>query len=539
MTVSKLQAFLSFRFSLVLSVWLMIQLGAAQVFADMGRLEAFLDQGLSDGWHAEYDSGLYWLENKHSQGAIRYYYTDHDGTEDGSRVISVNVKMETDDPQARAGLVYGYDLSTGNYYLVLLGPEGQLEVVRRDADGFSLRMSSSTDADMYSFNELRIQESGNEISLSINGRDLGSLGNDTIGQGAVGIAAVGLGRFGFAKYEEVTAAKRSPALTGAFQANSVEPPHSLTDARNGISKDITWFPLRNSQTGELLGEVPLPRDWKVTSQEWSAPGGVIARAAAGEFLSGVNTSVDQIIQSKLIPLLQQSGNRVLGIEDYPAIAQYDSNYSSQLWKFAPSQDHHEARGIVYEGDNDLKGVVVVHFKNSRSPFGTSSFYSMHVLEGPTAVFDSRKLEFLNALANQRSNPEQIAAYNQREQQMAASRTRNFNAQQQQKQQQFDSWMATQRQSSSSALDSSMDSWRRRQDMTDRGQQRQIDSIAGTTPAYNPNTGQTWQVEDGYDRYFMNSFGEYIPSDDQFYNPNMDPAVNNQDWTEVTPNYYGQ
>jgi hypothetical protein len=65
-------------------------------------------------------------------------------------------------------------------------------------------------------------------------------------------------------------------------------------------------------------------------------------------------------------------------------------------------------------------------------------------------------------------------------------------------------------------------------MTDRGHQRQVDSIAGTTPAYDPSTGQTWQVEDGYDRYFMNSFGEYMSTDDQFYNPNMDPAVNDRE-----------
>jgi hypothetical protein len=534
MAIAKFPSFSLGRFPLFLV--LLSALGVSHAIAGMGRLEAFLDHGFSDGWLAEYVSGVYWLENKQVRGAIRYYYSDHDGSEDGRRVISANVKMTTDDPQARVGLVYGYESQTGNYYLMLLGPEGQMEVVRRDADGFNLRMSSSTDADMNGFNLLRIQEVGNEISLSVNGRSLGSLGNNTIGRGAVGIAAVGLGRFGFSEYEEAAAAKRSSAPSARARANSAEPPRSPAANGSGLGKEITWFPLRNNQTGELLGEVPLPRDWKVTPQEWSAPGGVRARAAAGEFLSGVNTSVDQIIQSKLIPLLQQSGNRVLGIEDYPAIAQFDSNYSAQLWKFAPSRDHHAAKGIVYE-DDDLKGVIVVHFKNSQSQFGTSSFYSMHVLEGPTAAFEGRKPEFLNALANQRSNPEQIAAYNQREQQMAAGRTRSFNAQQQQKQQQFDSWMATQRQSSSSALDSSMESWRRRQDMTDRGHQRQVDSIAGTTPAYDPSTGQTWQVEDGYDRYFMNSFGEYMSTDDQFYNPNMDPAVNNQDWTEIAPNYY--
>jgi hypothetical protein len=164
---------------------------------------------------------------------------------------------------------------------------------------------------------------------------------------------------------------------------------------------------------------------------------------------------------------------------------------------------------------------------------------MNILEGPAAAFDKRKPEFLSALANTRPNQQQIAAYNQREQQKAMASQNSFNASQRQKQQQFDSWMNTQRQNSDSALDSSMDSWRRRQDMIDGGHQKQVDAIGGYTQAYDPSSGQTWQVEDGYSRYYMNQSGEYIPTDDQFYNPNMDPSMNNQQWMEVTPGYYGQ
>ena len=158
MAIFNYRDFASFRFSL--SLVLLVQLAVSQAMADMGRLEAFLDEGFSDGWRAEYVSGDYWLENSDQQGAIRYYYAGYDGTEGGSRSISVDVQMMTEDPQARVGLIYGYDSQTGDYYLVLLGPEGQLEVVRRDASGFNLRMSSSTRADMDAFNRLRIKETG-------------------------------------------------------------------------------------------------------------------------------------------------------------------------------------------------------------------------------------------------------------------------------------------------------------------------------------------------------------------------------------------
>lgn len=516
------------------SSWLTIVL-VSNASADMGRLEAFLDRGFSDGWHAEYVSGKYWLENKAEQGAIRYYYSTFEGTEGGNRSISVRVKMATDDPQARVGLVYGYDSQTGDYYLMLLGPDGQFEVVRRDSSGFNVRMSSSTGADVEDFNQISVKEDGNEISLSVNGRSLGSLGKDTVGKGSVGIAAVGLGRFGFSDYHEEAAARSMVKPLARSALKPVEPKNTPHRMQKPVGQ-ITWFPLYNPQTGELFSEVPLPSDWKVTPQVWSAPGNIRAREIAGEFLSGVDTSVDQIIQSKLIPMLTQTGNRVLSIEDYPQIAEYDRQYYAQLWKVAPSQDHHVAKGIVYEGDANLKGVLVVHFTKSRSQFGTSVFYTMHLLEGSAGAFDGRKREFLRALANIKPNLEQIAAYNQREQQKAATSMGNFNARQQQKQQQFDDWMATQRQSSSSALDSSMESWRRRQGMIDSGHQKQVDAIRGTAPIYNSNTGQTWEVEDGHDRYYMNNSGEYIPTDDQFYDPNMDPALNNQEWMEVIPNY---
>lgn len=519
------------------TMFVLLIVSMSHALAGMGPLEKFLDLGFSDGWGAGYESGVYWLENSREQGAIRYYYTAFEGTEGGSRTISVRVKMLTDDQNARVGLVYGYNSQTRHYSLILLGPEGQLEVVRRDASGFNTRMSSSTGVNIGKFTQLSLQEDGNRISVLVDGRDIGSLANDSFGRGSVGIAAVGLGRFGFSDYQELSG-KRLSMPSGEAVVSPVAKISSSGAQRKG-SKNITWFPIVHTQTGELMSEVPLPADWTVTPQQWSAPDNIRAKAVAGEFLNGVDTNVDQIIQSKLVPFVTQSGNRVLRIEDYPEIAEYDRNYSAMLWKFAPTEDQHSAKGIVYQDDKNLMGVLVVQFKRSRSQFGTSAFYSMHLLEGPAAVFNQRKQEFLNALANQRPNPEQIAAYNQREQQKASIRTQNFNIRQRQKQQQFDNWMSTQRQNSESALDSSMESWRRRQGMIDSGQQKQVDAIHGTTPVYNPNTGQTWQVEDGYNRYYMNNSGEYLPTDDQFYNPNRDPSLNNQEWTEVTPNYYGQ
>lgn len=60
----------------------------------------------------------------------------------------------------------------------------------------------------------------------------------------------------------------------------------------------------------------------------------------------------------------------------------------------------------------------------------------------------------------------------------------------------------------------------------------IDSIRGEQSMRDPNTGQTYKVESGSDQYWKNDQGEYIKSDDKFYNPNRDPNVNKQDWNEM-------
>ncbi|MCB1774767.1 MAG: hypothetical protein KDI88_14220 [Gammaproteobacteria bacterium] len=304
-------------------------------------------------------------------------------------------------------------------------------------------------------------------------------------------------------------------------------------------EDVTWHPVYDAKAGMLAARVPLPAGWELTPQEWIGPGETRVKEVMGGYFDGVYATAGQIIEQQLIPQLQQSGNRVVGIEDYPAIAERDQRLNAQYWSVAPMQKTSSASGVIYEDDAGLKGVVVVRATVFASEFSTATSYYMNIMEGRAGHFERNREALLFALANTQANPEQIAAFNRREQEKAAASTRSFNARQQQKQQQFDGWMATQRQASDSALDSSMDSWRRRQGMIDSGHQRQVDAIGGVTQVYQPSTGETWQVDDGYSRYYMNNSGEYIPTDDAFYDPNLDPALNQQPWMEVVPNAYGR
>jgi len=48
----------------------------------------------------------------------------------------------------------------------------------------------------------------------------------------------------------------------------------------------------------------------------------------------------------------------------------------------------------------------------------------------------------------------------------------------------------------------------------------------------PNSGNTYKVQEGYNQYWSNGNNEYIGSNDAYYNPNTDNSVNNQNWQQL-------
>jgi hypothetical protein len=247
-------------FQILISAVLPLLFISSAVKADIGALKDVIDIGYSDGWDAKLKSGTYWLENKEQQGAIRYYYTSYKTGDGGSRTISVKVKLQTDDSQARAGMIYGFDKETRSYYLIVLGPDGQLEVVRRDKSGFNLRMSNSTDIDPEDFNKITVREQGNEISLSVNGRNFGGFGNDTVGKNAVGIVAVGTGKFAFTDYLESIGKSDQASPIGKSTTKSKEP--QQTAKNKAKNKHVIRDEFGFEQPMEAM-TMTLPKGWDV------------------------------------------------------------------------------------------------------------------------------------------------------------------------------------------------------------------------------------------------------------------------------------
>jgi hypothetical protein len=295
--------------------------------------------------------------------------------------------------------------------------------------------------------------------------------------------------------------------------------------------NLVMHPVVNPQTGQLSGHIPLPADWKVTAQGLTGPNGIVAQDFQIQQLQGNVQSIDQVLQYHVYPILKQNNGQILRTIDLPEVARHDQQMYAQYWKFAPSQDFHQARGIEVKGPDGNMALIVVHFLNSRSQFGNYACYNLSSLTAQPSDFEAAKKTYLYGITHYRSDPQAIAAHNQREQQRANASNQAHNQRMRANKQNFDNWQRIQ-QTNSEIGDIYMDTWRNTSNMQDQGHQNTINGIYEQDAMVNPYDNSTFNAPSQYNQYYMNQNGEYIGTDDAFYNPQNDPNVNHMEWREV-------
>lgn len=293
--------------------------------------------------------------------------------------------------------------------------------------------------------------------------------------------------------------------------------------------------IKNPKTGKISGTVQLPNRWKITDKDWASPNGARAEVRkGGSFTSPqyVPQSVDQIIQQQLNPQLQQYGARVTGIIDLPQIAQHNKAIYDLYWKVMPTQDLHQTRGIELVGKDGKPGIIVVHFLLTQSQYGAFAYYYMHTLSGESATgFQNEKNAFLYALATTGVDRQAVALHNQREQQRSQASWAAHNSRMRANQRNFDGWQKASA-DLSSVNDIYFETWKNKNQIEDRMQQKTVNGIWEQSNVVNPHNGQTNQVQNGYKYYYVNSYGQYYGTNDEFYNPANDPNVNHMGWKKA-------
>ena len=237
---------------------------------NMGALNPYLSTGSQGVWNIRAADDSVLLENTAGGGEITYFYVNPKPEEEGRREISVKVELQKFGSNSWAGLLYGFKENPKSYYIFALQGENTVSLFHRTDRGFKQRLSQQFSELSKGMTHLTIREQGNTISLIVNGREISSFGNDSIGKGAVGIAAADIGTYRFNGFQinKVLSDTTSnePAIT---------PPDTTKEDKAKIPDDTSTSSVEDPKTqildnfDPILGMVSfrmvIPADWKKQS----------------------------------------------------------------------------------------------------------------------------------------------------------------------------------------------------------------------------------------------------------------------------------
>lgn len=300
------------------------------------------------------------------------------------------------------------------------------------------------------------------------------------------------------------------------------------------SKVLVMTPIINTETGELMGHIPIPKDWKIEGNSIVGPNGIKTADYPTNYYSfdqRMAISLEEVVRQDLAYIIEQAGGKILGTFVIPELENYDRAYSDLLWKFGNPQNEFHVLGVDCESPDGNRSLLILRQLISRSPYGSNWVYYINGMDANASAYEEAKNDYIFALSHVQPNMEQIQSYNQKEiaksnaswaahSARMASNQAAFNARNQ-------AWM----ESSNAISDMSMQGWRSRNAMNDAGHASSVNSINEQQTIIDPSTGQSMNVDAGSNRYFTNGNNEYIRTDDYFYNPNMDNSVNNYEWKE--------
>lgn len=302
------------------------------------------------------------------------------------------------------------------------------------------------------------------------------------------------------------------------------------------SSNVVMQELRDPQTGRVNIYMPLPADWEVSGNGIEGPDGVTLQEFPGGSFNWQQrqiNSIDQIIQQDIQQLIQRNGAQFLRTIDLPDVAQRDERLGSQYWSPNSTRRTFQAKGVEVRDAEGKPVLLVVHHTQTHGPYGVAhNFYYLHALTSTDERYETDKEIVRFALANQQSNPEAVMAFNQKEQQAYIQRQHLFDARMRQAWNHFNAWNKAHVETWNDISESSMASWRRQEAMRDAGQARTVDGILERERVVDPQSGRQLDVDAGYKYYYTNGQGDWIGTNDEFFNPARDPNLNHQEWRKA-------
>ncbi|SMC41640.1 hypothetical protein [Cellulophaga tyrosinoxydans] len=307
---------------------------------------------------------------------------------------------------------------------------------------------------------------------------------------------------------------------------------------------IIFHELRDPERNMVMAYLPIPNDWDIKEQ--SGNDGIVATGpnnikiyGQSEFmftysqLPGFNEmilqqggkvqplkSIEQLVKEDFNSLFEKEGFRLARQYPLPKQKAYDENYEQFVFKPVPMQKTFDAMATEWEDNNgNIKLLVIrqfVTYTNEACYWG----YRLNGLEALKSNFETAKNNYLYALANSKFNPQWLQTCYYEDMQTSARLKRIHEGRMAELRAEGQRIIARGNEHSA---------------MVDRNHKKFMDTHLEREYVSNASSGKTYQVDAGSKVYWINSNGEYIPTDNVNFDPNLDPNLNGETWTKGTNN----
>lgn len=355
----------------------------------------------------------------------------------------------------------------------------------------------------------------------------------------------------------------------------------------------TMYEFKDVKTGLTVSSIEYPNDWKVISKAQYDPDPVIPffmyqiqgpsnikifNTPLKMFYASPNpqmehnmrnsgmqnvrslTTVEKLLENEIAPRLSAQG---FSFETLKPLPEWEENFNQKVHESAP-QAETKVLSTQWIGANGQKAVSIISFVKMNQPLFTGDVAHIWMYATDFILADNDQFEdvietFVKANIQVKENPEwknHIASINnqrqeesrrQRQQQIEnmnnatrqmtinhqnnmAQRQASFNAHQQR----MTDMSAARDASHASFMNNNFGSGSSSSGYSSGGQQSFLNMINEEETVYNPN-GNTYQIEAGAKETWMDNNGNYINSNDLFFDPNA--SLNNTtEWTKVNDDY---
>ncbi|MFK7975169.1 MAG: hypothetical protein AB8C02_03490 [Halioglobus sp.] len=520
--------------------------------ASMGPLDPIIRSGDDGRWEVSRPNQDVVLRNSNAAGDLTYYYINSAPQSHGQRTISVTLQVPYATGGSQAGLLYAFEDNPRSYYLFTIAGDSTAKLTYRGQNGFENQLSTSIEIGPDSTTELTLVETGQTITLYVNGNQLGQMGNSRMGRGAVGIVAADVGNYRFSDFS---------VRTGAQQRTGSRPP---PDVSKPVTRRINNTRLQDyldPKLGMVQRRVPLPADWQLDGNPndkvlLRGPNNIVAYyTESGRLVDSPNPGmleaarvggaqtvplmpVREYLQRYYAPGMAQTGFELTNSFPMPSVQEFWELFGARMPQ-GLSRKRYEAIGAEWAHANGNRAFTILVQNVLTRPDSTLWTVGAHEIYAESSSYQRAKQVFINAHINTEVNPAWQIQMNKNLlanlQRLARESGRRMQRSQAAHLNRMNAILERGKTSraiakiNSDIIDTRHSSYLKTSSMVSRSNEKFNDMIAERSVIGNPETGELYKVDAGANNHWVSTDGLHLPTDNALYDPRTDPLLNNKEW----------